>query len=365
VTSAESVQAWTGTSAPAQERVPEVVVGPLRGRQKKTKPGKPAKASRVRAGRETPDDGGGGGAGRADLYVQAKARPVGVFVAWTCVGLIALGSGLGAIGFLTPKAEATVQQSVLSPQQQKAGADAVGFVSAWLSATTNDSDALNRYLGTNSAGVVSRSPVEARNITAASIETATNGSIVVTVAGEVKTTAPAGQGTPTPTASAGAGGVVGSVWVQRWWSVAMSEQAGGYAVLGLPSPVPGPGHGSAPSLAYVNAASPEATKAVSDFLAAYATGVGDVSRYVSPGSGIGAIVPAPYSTVKVRSVNTVNEVPAGVPKDRAQVRALVVVDLVVGDGQQQESQYALTLTARGGQWEVSAVEPVPVLVQKK
>jgi len=290
---------------------------------------------------------------------------VGVAAAWTVVGLMAIGSTLGAASFLAPKTEAVVQESVISPQQQRAGAEAAGFVSAWLSATSTDSEALSRYLGASAPGMVSREPVEARNLAAASVETAADGTLVVTVAGEVKTPSPATAKDPvTPTASASAAAPTKSGWVQRWWTVALSEKAGVYSVLGMPSPVPGPGRADAPTLGYQHSAGPELNKAISDFLAAYAAGTGDVSRYVTSGSGIGAIQPAPYSEVKVRSVTTVDEVKAGTPKDRSQARALVVVDLVVGNVQQQ-SQYALTLTARGGQWEVSAVEPAPVLAQKK
>lgn len=331
----------------------------FRSRQK----AKPAKASKTRKVLEAP-----AGAGRKAAYVQAKARPVGVVAAWTCVGLLAVGSGLGAVSFLAPKPEPVVQQSGMSPKQQRAGAEATGFVSAWLSATSTDSEALNRYLGANKgATIASRNPVEARNLSVASMETSANGSLVVMVSGEVKAptagASPAtGKESAAPTPSATSAG--GSSWIQRWWTVALSEQSGGFAVLGLPSPVAGPGRGSAPSLAYSYAAAPELTKAITDFLAAYAAGVGDVSRYVSPGSGIGAITPAPYTEVRVRSVNTVEEVPAGKPKDKTEARALVEVDLVVGDVQQQ-SQYALKLTARGGQWEVSSVEPAPVLILKK
>lgn len=335
---------------------------PLRSRQKDSKTGKPEKASR---GTNPPVESEPSGFGRANLYVQAKARPTGVFAAWTCVGLLAIGATLGAASFLAPKPQPVVQQTGVSPKQQRAGAEATGFVSAWLSATSTNSDALNRYLGNKPASIASRNPVEARNLSAASIETASNGSLVVTVSGEVKTNpAATAAGKETPAATASAVPSASAGWVQRWWTVALSEQAGGFAVLGLPSPVAGPGQGSAPSLAYQYAASPELTKAITDFLAAYAAGIGDVSRYVSPGSGIGAITPAPYTEVRVRSVNTVDEVAGGAPKDRTEARALVVVDLVVGDVQQQ-SQYALKLTARGGQWEVSTVDPAPVLTQKK
>lgn len=360
MTKTESISAWTGTASNPEGLQTDAKPDPFRDRPKRAKA---PKSSKFRAGKESAENIDGG---RANLYVQAKTRPVGVAAAWTVVGLMAVGSTLGAASFLAPRTEAVVQESGISPQQQRAGAEAAGFVSAWLSATSTNSEALSRYLGPNAPGMVSREPVEARNLTAASVETSTDGTLVVTVAGEVKTPSPTTAKDPvTPSASASTAEAKPE-WVQRWWTVALSEKAGVYSVLGMPSPIPGPGPGraDAPTLGYQHSAGPELNKAISDFLAAYAAGTGDVSRYVTPGSGIGAIQPAPYSEVKVRSVTTVDEVTAGTPKDRTQARALVVVDLVVGNVQQQ-SQYALTLTARGGQWEVSAVDPAPVLAQKK
>lgn len=349
MTDSGKVQEWTGTPVtPAQEES----AAPLRGRKKKAGSGKPAKPGKARTKAEKPADDTGNDGGRSSLYLQAKARPVGVIVAWSAVGVLALGSILGAASFFTPQKEAVVQEAAIAPKEQRAGAEAVGLVSAWLSATMSDSEALSQHLGDTNISVISREAVEARNLTTASIETAADGSLVVTVAGEVKSAAASPED-----------GQPGSVWVQRWWTVALSEQEDGFAVLGMPAPAPAPARSSAPSLAYQNAAGQELNAAVSDFLNAYATGVGDVSRYVSPGSGIVAISPAPYTSVKVRSVSTVDEAPLGAPKDSDEARALAVVDLVVGEVQQQ-SQYALTLTARGGQWEVSAVEPSPVLSQK-
>ena len=348
MTDSGKVQEWTGIPVnPAQEET----AAPLRGRQRKAGAGKPAKSGKARTKAEKPAADTDNGGGRSSLYLQAKARPVGVIVAWSAVGVLALGSILGAASFLAPQKEAVVQEAAIAPKEQRAGAEAVGLVSAWLSATMSDSEALSQHLGDTNISVISREAVEARNLNAASIETAADGSLVVTVAGEVKSATASEDGQP------------GSAWVQRWWTVALSEQEDGFAVLGMPSPAPAPARSSAPSLAYQNAAGPELNAAVSDFLNAYATGVGDVSRYVAPGSGIVAISPAPYTSVKVRSVSTVDEVALGAPEDSDEARALAVVDLVVGEVQQQ-SQYALTLTARGGQWEVSAVEPSPVLSQK-
>ncbi|MDO5867078.1 MULTISPECIES: conjugal transfer protein [Paenarthrobacter] len=360
MTKTESISAWTGTSSDPEGLETDAKPATFRDRPKRAK----APAFKLRAEKQAGPVHENSDGGRANLYIQAKARPVGVAVAWTAVGLMAIGSTLGAASFLAPEKKAVVQESGVSPQQQRAGAEAAGFVSAWLSATSTDSEALIRYLGPNAPGMASREPVEARNLSAASVETSADGTLVVTVAGEVKTpNTTAAKDPVTPSASASTAEAKPE-WVQRWWTVALSEKAGVYSVLGMPSPVPGPGRADAPTLGYQHSAGPELNKAISDFLAAYAAGTGDVSRYVTPGSGIGAIQPAPYTEVKVRSVTTVDEVPAGTPKDRTQARALVVVDLVVGNVQQQ-SQYALTLTARGGQWEVSAVEPAPVLAQKK
>ncbi|MBF6333535.1 conjugal transfer protein [Nocardia transvalensis] len=136
----------------------------------------------------------------------------------------------------------------------------------------------------------------------------------------------------------------------------------------LPAPVSAPPVGADGDLGYRGGqlvGSHPIWPTIAQFLAALTTGEGDVSRYTAPGVGIRPISPPPYKTVELITVATDKDLntPAGRrnPVDGDTVRALVTAEL--GTGRPNHSltaQYALTLTARGGRWEISALDPAPL-----
>lgn len=103
------------------------------------------------------------------------------------------------------------------------------------------------------------------------------------------------------------------------------------------------------------------------FLGAYLSGA-DVSRYLTPGSSVRPIgdPPAGYAAATALSVHA-DRTGAGItdatttPTDGAQVRVLATARLTEpgNDDPQQglQTQIPLTLTARGGRWEVTTVDP--------
>ncbi|MFD5610523.1 hypothetical protein [Kitasatospora sp. NPDC127060] len=96
---------------------------------------------------------------------------------------------------------------------------------------------------------------------------------------------------------------------------------------------------------------------VAGYLSAYLTGVGDSSRYLSPG----ARIPAPgsaYSKVTLQTLSATGTVPAS-PVDGTVLEAQAVVQAEDANGLWPLS-YPLRLTARAGRWEVSAVAPLPL-----
>ncbi|MET9879265.1 conjugal transfer protein [Actinacidiphila glaucinigra] len=93
-----------------------------------------------------------------------------------------------------------------------------------------------------------------------------------------------------------------------------------------------------------------------EFFAAYLTGVGEVDRYLSPGTTLAPVRGSGYAAVTVDQVSADIEAADGpVPEDgrRARVRAQVTATDASGD--QWPLVYDLSLTARDGRWEVTAL----------
>lgn len=172
------------------------------------------------------------------------------------------------------------------------------------------------------------------------------------------TVGPAGASPPAGTA--GAAGVV------RYFQVPVHLDAGGPVALALPAPVAAPGVAAQPPrLDYRYRATQDDPVAVSvqQFLAALLAGDGDVTRYLSPGTTISPVTPAPYTSVTVTDIATDLELIAGAaaPADGTQLRALITAT-AIGDPEQQASvQYPLTLTVRGGRWEITTIDATPAL----
>lgn len=155
-------------------------------------------------------------------------------------------------------------------------------------------------------------------------------------------------------------------WPVRYFSIPVHLDAGGPVALALPAPVAAPGTAIAPpdlGYRYQAVTNDPIGVSVAQFLAALLTGTGDVSRYLSPGTAITAITPAPYTATAVTTIVTDRELTAGaaVPADRTHLRALVTATATAGPEQDATVQYALTLTVRGGRWEVTAIDPEPAL----
>jgi hypothetical protein len=97
------------------------------------------------------------------------------------------------------------------------------------------------------------------------------------------------------------------------------------------------------------------SSAVGEFLGAYVTGAGEVDRYLAPGVKLSPISPAP--AVSVQQVWGAEQAAAAqqVPADHTTVRVRVQVE-ARDDAGRWPLGYALTLTARSGRWEVTALE---------
>ncbi|MFB8236182.1 hypothetical protein ACFC58_06480 [Kitasatospora purpeofusca] len=95
-------------------------------------------------------------------------------------------------------------------------------------------------------------------------------------------------------------------------------------------------------------------QAVAEYLTAYLTGVGESSRYLSPGVKIPA-AGSVYRKVELLTLSARKTVPAA-PADGAVLDVLAQVRATDASGQWPLS-YPLQLRARAGRWEITAIAP--------
>lgn len=151
--------------------------------------------------------------------------------------------------------------------------------------------------------------------------------------------------------------------VRRYYTVAVTYDAGAVAAEVLPSPVAAPAVAAVPELAYGQelASSDPAWKTTQEFLGALCAGQGDITRYLTPGTQLSPVLPPLFSAVEVTEIRTTDEAQlqsSTVPAD-ATTRQLLVTATGRSAGQDLTVQYALTVTARAGRWEVTALDPAP------
>ncbi|MFF4344715.1 hypothetical protein ACFY00_32945 [Kitasatospora sp. NPDC001540] len=141
----------------------------------------------------------------------------------------------------------------------------------------------------------------------------------------------------------------------------------GYTATSLPAEVSAPGALRPGALVYGASAlssSDPAQATVSGFLAAYLTGTGQLGPYTAPGVVMNPVSPAPYSTLAITGIS--DDSPGGssggsaVPADGALRRVLARVNATSNAGT-FALNYALTLRARAGRWEVYGLDPAPRL----
>lgn len=294
---------------------------------------------------------------RADVVTgtgQVASANASVFVRWGFWVLIALAVLGGFAGcssaMLSQRPAPAVEKSGIDQQAQNAGSYASGFVGAWLDATGSEHEVLDSYF-TSSGASFPNEATEYKDLAVAETSPGPHQTTTVTVAAATKTSVENNGKTETR-------------WVPRRYEVTVAEKDGKYTPLGYPAPVSAPGTSEVPQTEYTHrSTSPELADSVEDFLAAYATGKGDVSRYISPDADISAISPAPYDKAKVASLKTKEEVDDGQPKDGQTAEAQVSVTYSSGDSS-RTADYILKLTGRGGRWEISSIDSAPALKTK-
>ncbi|MFJ6438233.1 conjugal transfer protein [Streptomyces sp. NPDC091416] len=144
-----------------------------------------------------------------------------------------------------------------------------------------------------------------------------------------------------------------------------ADGSSAYTAVSLPAQVAAPAALKPGDLGYPTSrgtgSSDPASDTAASFLKAYVAGQGELDRYTSPGVRLSPVVPTPYTSIKLTSVQDNSEDDAGtkVPGDGVRRRLLVSVDATDADGNTFPLTYALGLTARAGRWEVSSLDDAP------
>ncbi|MBS1699777.1 MAG: conjugal transfer protein [Actinobacteria bacterium] len=263
-------------------------------------------------------------------------------------GVLALGMQL-LLPPVKPAAAVSTAEGGLTVVQQQAGAYATGFVGAWLSATRQQPGTLLDYIDESTTSMLSESAWVYRDLGVVSVDPVDETGVVsVVVAANIEEY--------DMTSDDGL-----TFWPRRYFSVPVRIADAGLAVVALPTPVAAPLRDSANvQMPYTKTVSPNtpARATVEAFLAAYLAGSGDITRVISPGSTINAVLPAPYQELKVtdvRSDKEASETPAGGDV----VHVFATADVTSASGQRLTTTYALTLTARDGRWETTTVDLAP------
>jgi hypothetical protein len=319
-------------------------------------------------------------------------------VRWVLWALIVSGPVLGGLGFLaaTSTAGAAAPAAVhhAAPERAEDGTGPAGFaelfVSAYLSAGQGDQDALAAFWpGAKQAQFEGTSGARQVTQTAAVRTVALTGGLwSVTVAAQViepdaqpadstggaSSHSSASGGASGPAAGSGGSGL-------RYFQVAVASTGGSgagpwaYSVVSAPAEVSAPAAAPTPTLTYGSlqpaGADDARVQTVAQFLTAYLTGTGDGSldRYLSPGTTMQPVSPAPYAQVEVDEIAAAgpganDPAAAGrVPGDGTRQQVMVTVRATGRDGTQVPLSYAMTLTARAGRWEISSLAPAPVLAR--
>lgn len=293
-------------------------------------------------------------------------------VRWSAWGLLLAGPLLGCWALASATTPVAVPTRAEAPRAQPASSDAVApagfaelYVAAYVKANGRDADA--EELATYYPAARSRSwsggggAERAESASAVQVRQVSAGYWSVTVAARITGSSK----------NAGSGRV-------RYFQVPVRATGGrgasGWTAAALPAEVAAPtgSKGVAPELSYGSAhaplASDPAVQTVRGFLAAYLTGRGELDRYLSPGTTLHAVRPAPYTAVTVTQIADHGHGPAEgaeaqVPPDDVQRRLLVDVE-GEGEGEHTSSRpmtYAIELRSRDGRWEVASLEAAPAL----
>ncbi|SEF37110.1 Conjugative transposon protein TcpC [Amycolatopsis pretoriensis] len=284
-----------------------------------------------------------------ETAVRGATRRGSRLLAWLAVLASPLLTVGGLAVFQPAGAPPTRDGGAPAPSAMPAGW-AEMYVRAWLSATRDDSAGLEVFYpaATKSQRAPgTQVPVDTATVSAVS---PVGGQWSVVVVADVLQLQPDGKRRATTMCA----------------QVTMVGAEDAYVAAALPSPVACPGTGPAVALGYNEVADPGGpiSQSVAGFLGAYLTGQGQLDRLISPGARLAPPHPAPFTDVRVVELRTRERFEPGQaarPPDGTAVSVFahaLAFDVIA---QSTPVDYALTLLARAGRWEVKEIDPGPQL----
>jgi len=284
-----------------------------------------------------------------ESVVHTAARRIGRALGWCLI----IASPLAVIvGLVTLRP--TAHSDAPRPEQQFTTGEPQGwaemYVRSWLSANRDDSGGLEAFYpaGMKSTRAVgTQIPVDTSTL---SVVSPRPGAWSVMVAANILVQQPDGKHRARLTCA----------------QVSLVGSAEGYVAASLPAPVACPRTLAAVDLDYPETAELNGPigQSVHGFLIAYLAGRGELNRYIAPGTSIGAIIPPLYAEVQLLELRTHEPFEPGQaarPLDGTEVHATARAWGYDALGQVTTIDYALTLVARAGRWEVSRIDPAPLL----
>ena len=278
--------------------------------------------------------------------LAAKASTAGLLA---CLVLGPVGAAVGGLALVQGTGTTPTQSApVMNQANDRAvvGEFAQRVVLTWLTSTQDSPDQLLGLVKSAQLSALSREAFTVKDPAVAGIAQS-DGTWSVTVAATVtdarKNTA------------------------RRFFQVPVRLNGSTVMALTLPAPVSPPQVASAPSSEYRSqlGAASASGQTVTQFLTAYLAGAGDVSRYLTPGVSMAALTPAPYTAVRLDDLRgDTEDLEAVTPKDGQRMRVLAYATASVTDKQTSSVAYALTLTARAGRWEITAIDPSPAFAHQ-
>lgn len=266
----------------------------------------------------------------------------------TLIGLMLL-SGPAAIVYTIVKPEAAVgpvqaeQTPGLSETEQRAGGAGADFVAAWLAATNDDHTEFDRLTALRPTAFP-RTATDARDLRLISVTPAPENpeQLLVLVSASTK--------------------LADESWVRSYYSVPMLITETQVSPVTLPSQVAVPAPTEKPREArYTTRVVGPVTDTITGFFEAYLTGAGEIDRLLTPGSSIAEVTPAPFTEIQVGSVQATKDV-SSEPADGETADLLATISAKSSaDEIGITSTYSLAVTARAGRWEITALNPFPVL----
>lgn len=294
---------------------------------------------------------------------------------WKIAGVTALLSGPVALGLVATGTVSSAPTEVAAPvvaqdtnAEAQAGELARQLTIAWLEAKRGDEKALAEWVDV--PGSLPGEPLfRVSEPAVASIEQVPASEIYL------ESLASSSEQPQSRVGSSDGYSILVSAWVaesesdapmsRRYFHVPVVFTEAGARAASVPSPVAAPAVGTKVESNYSRTADRSHPMVVSaqQFLNAMLAGSGEIGRYTSPGVVVAPIDPPIASSVEVETVSTVDDLPPAseTVKDGQTSQVLITARLRNEQSPGMSAQYALTMKARAGRWEVAAVDPAPQL----